>query len=117
MLTEDQQIIDQIEKAKKILITFRRDYTGDAVASALALYLFLKKMDKQVSVAADNFNPPHTFSFLPHVNKVQSEIKTDHRFVISLDTTRAAAKEISYQIKDDRLEFIITPKDGQFHPE
>ncbi|MFA6551182.1 MAG: DHH family phosphoesterase [Patescibacteria group bacterium] len=117
MLTEDQQIIDQIEKAKKILITFRRDYTGDAVASALALYLFLKKMDKQVSVAADNFNPPHIFSFLSHINKVQSEVKTDHRFVISLDTTRAAAKEISYQIKDGRLEFIITPKDEQFRPE
>jgi phosphoesterase RecJ-like protein len=117
MLTEDQQIFDQIEKAKKILITFRRDYTGDAVASALALYLFLKKMDKQVAVAADGFAPPHVFSFLPHISKVQSEIKTDHRFVISLDTTRAAAKEISYQIKDGKLEFIITPKDGLFRPE
>ncbi|PIT93981.1 hypothetical protein COU00_01450 [Candidatus Falkowbacteria bacterium CG10_big_fil_rev_8_21_14_0_10_43_11] len=117
MLNEDQQIFEQIARAKKILIAFRRDYTGDAIASALALCLFLKKMDKQAVVASDRFSAPPLFSFLPHLDKTQGEIKTANRFIISLATTRAGAKEISYQIKDSELEFIVTPKNEQFRPE
>ncbi|PIR92100.1 hypothetical protein COU01_03500 [Candidatus Falkowbacteria bacterium CG10_big_fil_rev_8_21_14_0_10_44_15] len=117
MLTEDQQIFEQIAKAKKILVTFRRDYTGDAIASALALYLWLKKLDKQVTLAADGFSSPHAFSWLPHINEIRTDIKTEKRFVISLSTRHAAAREISYQHKEGRLEFIITPQDSQFKPD
>lgn len=117
MLSEDQQIFEQIDKAKKILVTFRRDHTGDAIASALALYLFLKKLNKQVTVAADGFSRPRAFSFLPHINEIQTDIKTEKRFIISLSTRNAAAKEISYQHKEGQLEFIITPQERQFKPE
>lgn len=52
MLTLEQQIFRQIEKSGKILISFAADWNGDAVASALALSLFLKKLGKEVEIAA-----------------------------------------------------------------
>jgi len=117
MLTEDQQIFEQIEKAKNILIVFRKNHTGDAISSALALYIFLKKMDKKVDVAADDFNAPRSLSFLPNINEIKSSISTEKKFIISLNTENVSAKEISYQIKNNHLEFVITPKDSQFKPE
>lgn len=117
MLTEDQQIFEQIEKAQNILVTFKQEYSGDALTSALAVYLFLKKLDKNVTIAAANWQGSRTFSFLPHLEDIKSEIKTGKKFIISLDTTKTSAKEISYQIKDNELEFIITPEDGQFKHE
>ena len=43
MLTQEQQIFEQIKKADNILVTFKSAWSGDAVASSLALFLFLKK--------------------------------------------------------------------------
>ncbi len=56
MLIQEQQIFEQIKKAKHILITFNKIWNGDAVASALAIYLFLKKLDKDVDITAEKFD-------------------------------------------------------------
>jgi len=117
MLTEDQQIFEQIAKAKKILIAFRQDFTGDAVASALALTYFLRQANKQANVVCSGFNAPSSFLFLPLINKIKNDVRTERRFIISLDTSRAAAKEISYQIHDEKLDFIVIPQNEQFHPD
>ena len=55
MRNEHQQIIDQIQKSKNIFITFGKNHTGDAMSSALALYLFLKKLDKNVRISSNEF--------------------------------------------------------------
>ena len=119
MLTEDQQIIEQIQKANNILITFKKSCSGDALASALALFLFLKKLNKKATIASPNFcdNKKHNFSFLPNINAVQNNIDTVKKFIISLDTKQVSAQEISYQVHDKKLEFIIIPKEGKFKHE
>ena len=43
MLTQNEQIFKLVKDSKNILITFTNDWNGDAVASALAMHLFLKK--------------------------------------------------------------------------
>ena len=116
-MTDDQQIFEQIEKAKSILITFKRDFSGDSLTSALALQSFIKKMGKEAKVAADNFKATSSFSFLPGIADIKPEIKMGKKFIISLDTSQTAAKEISYQVKNNRLEFIITPQEGKFSQE
>ncbi|MFA5318022.1 MAG: DHH family phosphoesterase [Patescibacteria group bacterium] len=117
MLTDDQQIFEQIEKAKNILIAFGRNHNGDSISSALALYSFLKKINKTVDLASDGFEAPKHFSFLPNIGEVKNSISTEKKFIISLDTSNVPAKEISYQLKNNYLEFIVTPKESQFKPE
>ncbi len=116
MLNENQQIFEQIEKAKKILIVFKQNASGDAISAALSLRLFLKKIDKQAEIASQGFQPPQSFSFLPGIKEIKNSINIEKKFIISLNTEKTPAREISYQVKDGSLEFIITPKDGQFSP-
>ena len=49
-LNEVQQIEKEINQSRHALITFDKDYSVDAVASALALYLILQKNTKKVFV-------------------------------------------------------------------
>ncbi|MEA3398616.1 MAG: DHH family phosphoesterase [Patescibacteria group bacterium] len=114
MLTQEQQIIEQIKKAKNILITFNRTWNGDAVASALAMYLLLKKMDKKATVIADKFNQGKLFSFLPYYECIDHTLKNIRNFVVSLSLAQAKVEKIKYEIKDEALNFIITPKKGFF---
>jgi len=112
MRTAEQQIIDTVQKANHILISFKENYTGDALASALALYLFLRKIGKHVHIAATSFSTPPLFDFLPHIHDIRAEIKTAQKFVISLATDNGNVKEISYRRLPDKLEFFITPDNG-----
>lgn len=114
MLTNNQQIFEQIKKASNILITFNKIWSGDAIASALALYLFLSKMEKNVDIVAEKFAPGEQYSFLPGYQKINFSLDNLRRFVIALDTTRAKADKIKYQVEDDAVKFIVTPREGFF---
>lgn len=114
MLTQEQQIFEQIKKAKNILITFRKTWNGDSVASGLAMFLFLKKLGKEVNVAAEKFDSGMMFSFLPAYNEIKNSVDNLRKFIISLDITNTKVDQIKYKIEDNTLNFIISPKDGLF---
>jgi len=123
MLTKNQQIFEQIKKSNNILITFSKEWDGDSVASALALFLFLKKLDKNVNVAAEKLDdevsaslkaPSKSFSFLPSFNEIKNSINNLRKFIISLDITNAKVSQIKYKVEESSLDFIISPKNGFF---
>src|SRR3989339_895033 len=117
MLNQEQQIFEQIKKAKNILITFNKTWNGDAIASALAMYLVAKKLQKNVEIIADKFSTNTLFSFLPAFEKIQTAIVNDHKFVISLNTEKTKVGQVKYETKENTLEFIVSPKEGFFKPE
>ena len=114
MLNQDQQIFEQIKKAEDILITFGKIRNGDAVASALGLYLFLKKLNKNVEVIAEEFQNNEVLSFLPGFNDVKTKIEDLRKFTITLDTSNAKVSQVKYKTEDNTLNFIISVKDGNF---
>ncbi len=114
MLTQEQQIFEQIKKASNILITFKKTWNGDSVASALALFLFLKKMDKNVDVVAEKFSLDKLYSFLPGYAEINHELDNLRKFIISLDITNTKVSQIKYKQEENQLNFIISPKDGFF---
>ncbi len=114
MLNEEQQILEQIKKANNILITFNADWPDDGVATALALYLLLKKMDKKAQIVASRNTKASKFSFLPAFNKIQQQLEKDQKFIISLSTKNTKVKKVKYSVEKDALNFIITPKEGKF---
>lgn len=123
MLTSEQQIFEQIKKAKSILITFSKTWNGDSVASGLAMYLFLKKIGKDVEIVAENNNdadailqtPSRVFSFLPDFGKIKNAIENLRKFIISLDISNAKVSQIKYRVENENtLNFIISPKEGFF---
>lgn len=114
MLNQKQQISEQLKKAQDILITFRKTWNGDSVASALALYLFLKKIGKNVEVAAEKFTPNEPMSFLPAHAEIKPIIENLRKFIISLDVSQKKISQIKYKTDKDVLSFIVSVKNGAF---
>ncbi len=114
MLNQDQQIFDQIKKAQNILITFNKEWNGDAVASALAMGILLKKLNKKFDIIAEKIDQKNVFDFLPGASMIGTEIENLRKFIISLDTTNAKINKVKYRNEANSLDFVIYPKDGFF---
>ena len=112
-LTPKQQVVDILKNKKKILVLTHKNPDGDAVGSILSLYLALTKLGKEVVVVCNDVAPP-AFEFLQNTDKITQEFSSTRDFVISLDTTQVKADKIMYKVHETTLDFIITPKDGQF---
>ena len=114
-LTESQQIAELIKKSNSILITTKGEFTPDAVATALGFALVLRKMDKKVDLAIDDFKSGKNLVFLPEVEKIEPRIANLRRFIIKLDISHSQVDEISYDVHDSHLDFIISPRSGFFN--
>ena len=124
-LNETQQIKEVIKKSHHILITLQKDFSVDAVASALALYLILQKLAKQnnndwggeklVDIVCDGFELPENLKFLSKTNIIASKINNLQKFVISLNAGKDKIDEFSYNLNGDDLQIYITPKTGSFN--
>lgn len=65
-------ILEQIKKAKSIVLLTHENPDGDAVGSTLAMYAALKEMGKEnVDIIIPEY--PRTYLFLPNVDKVIKE--------------------------------------------
>jgi len=111
----NQQIEKLINNAHHILITFKKDYTMDGVASAAALYLYLKKIDKMADIVCQDFSPAKNLGFLPVLDKVKKDMANLQKFIISLDVSKNQLDEFSYNMEKDKLNIFITPKQGIFN--
>lgn len=79
-------IKEEIEKANDIVILTHENPDGDAVGSALAMYLTLKKLNKNVDVIIPTYSA--TFSFLPGTDEIKVEGKEEsYDLAISVDVT------------------------------
>ena len=79
-------IKEEIQKAEDVVILTHENPDGDAIGSALAMYLTLRKMGKQVDVIIPEF--PKTFEFLPGAEEIKKEGKEEiYDLAICLDVT------------------------------
>ncbi|MEM4260111.1 MAG: DHH family phosphoesterase [Candidatus Woesearchaeota archaeon] len=114
-LTPKQQTTELIKKYNNILIVTEENNKGDGISSSLALYLVLSKLGKNVSIAKSNkgYNP---VSFLKNTEKIHDNLNSSDNFIISLSLKNAKADKVRYEVLKDKLNFFITPKEGDFLP-
>ena len=115
-LSPKQQVVERIKQAKNILLLTHKNPDGDALGSLLALYLYLKKIGKKV-VAVCNDQSPEILNFLPKVDEITTNFTGTRDFVISLDVSKVKADKIMYKVSDDKLNIVISPKNGMFDKE
>lgn len=114
-LSKQEQILSLIEKTKDPLIVFRKNFNEDDVAAALALKLILEKLDKKnVSITSHHFKIPENLRFLPQSGSIKGALENIRKFIISVNIAKTKIDTISYNVKKDKLNFIISPKDGWF---
>ena len=77
-------ILEEIKKANSIVILTHQNPDGDAVGSALAMNLALKKLGKNADVIIPEY--PKIFSFLPSMESVKQESDIEkYDLAISVD--------------------------------
>ena len=113
-LNETEQFSRAIKDSRHILIALPKDFTPDAVGTAMALYLVLKKLGKLADVVCDGFDLPKNLNFLPAVKEIKPQLANLQKFVITLDTEENKIDEFSYNMEGDKLKIFITPKAGKF---
>lgn len=108
-----QQVIYLIEKSNKILILPSMPVDGDSLGGALALYLALRKLNKEITVVCTD---PVTdaFKFLPHSQDMAQKFSAVQDFIITLDCQDAEVDHVRYNVEKDKVNIIITPKKGRF---
>ncbi len=104
------RVKELVNGAKDILILTHANPTGDSMGSALALYLGLKSLNKQVVVACPT---PMTVEFSNFVGANKLETKFSKKnFVISLDYEDGSIDKVTYNIEDKKFNLIIEPRPG-----
>lgn len=111
-LTNLEQAAQLLKTKKNILITFRKDGAGDAIACASALLSFLEGRNKMADAVCTDFTLAENLRFLKNADKIKNEFAHLQKFVISLDVEKTGVQELSYDVLDKRLRIFVTPKQG-----
>lgn len=114
MLNENQQIHEQINRAKEILITCKEYYSADGLAAVLTMYKILSKLGKHTQIAINNFSPQPQFTFLEGQSVIKDDLYHLKKFTIQVDTTKTPVEELSYDKQDKKLIISLTPKTGTY---
>lgn len=109
-----QQLINQ---SNKILVTFRKTYSLDTIASALALSFFLEKLGKEVLIFCEKIDFPYEYYSLPKIENIKNDLSFLEKSLISFDISRTKIKEFSYNLEKDKLNILIAHNKGIFNPE
>lgn len=116
-LPEIQQINELLKNRQKILITFKEQYTADALASGLALSLYLRAHGKDITVAAHGFKLHDHHKFLPETDTVKPNLNALKKVVISLDIAKKPVRDFSYNVEGGKLNIVLTPEREPLTPE
>lgn len=108
-----RNIIDLIKRSNKILVLPSSPPDGDALGSAVALYLVLKKLEKEVTVLC-NDPVPEVYNFLPNMKIIGDKLTSTNDFIITLNCRRNKVEKIKSSIENDKVNIIITPESGGF---
>jgi len=114
-LQTEKQILEAVGKGNHALVTFRKEWTPDAVASALALARLVEARGKKADIVCDGFVPAKQISFLPGIDRIAPSLDKMRKFVISLDVTKNEVDEMTYVMNGNRLDILVTPKSGQYN--
>ena len=112
-----QQIIDQIKKSNRIVITAHKSPDGDSVGSSLGLYRFIRKLGKDVAVC----HPDHSPAFLhwledvseiltmdEHPDEVKRKIEdADLLFALDYNALGRVGEEMATLIKNSKVSCIM----------
>lgn len=106
-----QQLFETIEKSSRPLVAFRKNWSGDAVASGLALHNILKKMNKPVvDIVCDDFIVPKNFTFLSKIETIKPAISNLRNLIISVDVSGNRIGGLHYEMEGTKLNIFVAPE-------
>lgn len=111
-----QEIVNLLLKSQKILIMASSPADGDCIGSSLALYLSLKKLDKEVTVVCPD-PIPDLYHFLPTTHIIGDRVVASKDFVITIDTKKVQTANVKSFVENGKINIIIMPENGRLSEE
>lgn len=112
-LSPKQQVTELVRKFNKILVVTHARPDGDALGSMLAMKTTLAALGKDVhAVMLDEI--PEMYHFMPGIDTVDSRMKGSNDLVLSVDTSKVPVDKLKYNTKDEKLNIIVSPKQGAY---
>ncbi|WP_297888074.1 bifunctional oligoribonuclease/PAP phosphatase NrnA [Sulfurihydrogenibium sp.] len=106
-------IIERLKREEKdILIFTHENPDGDGIGSMIALYLFLKKIGKNVVMAMKD-DVPYVYNFLPKVDEIK-KLPINHKFSVAILVDASSRKRAGTQIQSHELIRIDHHIGGEF---
>lgn len=106
-----KQVLDLIGKSENILVLPSCPPDGDSLGSAIATYLLLKKLRKNITVICKD-PVPEVLQFLPNVKIVGNKMVSSNDFVITVDLRGTELENVKHSVEDNKVNIIFTPKRG-----
>lgn len=109
-----QNSIKEILSARTVLLVCQSPLDGDSLGSALAMALTLNKLGKKTCVHC-SAGLPKAYNFLPASEGVTPRFEgMGGDFIVSLDCSKTEIDRLKYKPEGDKINIIITPKNGSF---
>jgi len=108
-LSPKQQIQELIGKSSCPLILIPQNPEGDAVGSALALFLILKKINKNPEIVCSTAIS-EKFLFFPAQESIKHGVSGERLYKLSVDIQDNNIKELSYEQINGVLSIFLTTK-------
>ncbi len=109
-----KQATEALKRAKRALVLAPENPTHDALASTTAVLAYLHAHNIPADGFIPNFKPEKFPLYLPSADKIQAQVNSLRDLKIQLDVNQVPIKELTYDVKDGRLEIILTPKSGEW---
>lgn len=124
MKNKEEQILDQVNKASRILVTGHAPWNEELITNALALKMYLEKSGKKCDIVIENgekteFLKPsrENFSIFKGFGDIKKELKITRDFTVSINISDAEIENIKYKVNESYLNFFIRLSQGQLSQE
>lgn len=107
-----EQLKSLVADARRILLTGPESANLDILATVLAWAIFLKKEKKDFDLVLANTK--NKLDFIKIDRDIEKDLQPQGKFQILLDITQTKVKQLSYDIKDEKLVIDIVPEQGVF---
>ncbi len=101
---------DKLVDAKEVLILLPKKPSLDATASGLALYMAIKKAEKNVLIASPTPMKVR-YNRLYSIDKIKEAIGSKN-LIISFDYKKEAIEKVSYNVEDGKFNLVVQPQTG-----
>ena len=105
--------LNTINQARDILVLAGRDKSVDTQAAALYLQNLLFSLGKKVKIVIRGGLAERLSQ---HRDKISAKIEPE-KLVVSFNWHKNAIDKVSYDLKGDRFNFIVTPRGKKINPE
>ncbi len=116
-LTQEQQAIELISRAKHILLITREHPSVDAMASLVAMTQLLTALKKSFDAVAQGVDKKTLPSFLEPIGSLLSSVGPLRAFHVRVNVNEVPLSELTYTVKDGVLDMTLVPKTGTWSPQ